>query len=311
MKHSGVFSIYGERFLLGLIALVVSLCFGLPLSASGADKLIIKDSGGTTTKFVARDDGSIGVNNPTALGYVLDVSAGDATGVALSHTQLHFSSDGADGGGWISAVGSNSIYLSSGAAVSDGHWVQKSSDGKSAIFAVDGSGIRLFTQQGNTQGQQASISTRLKIDYSGNMGIGMGVNPVLSYPLQVGSTNTNGNGAYLSAGGVWTNGSSREFKENIEPLSAEKALDTVRNLNPVTYAYKVDPNEKHVGFIAEDVPDIVAMSDRKHLSPMDIVAVLTKVVQEQQKTISELSRKMESLQKELRLKNGFAALDAR
>jgi hypothetical protein len=35
-----------------------------------------------------------------------------------------------------------------------------------------------------------------------------------------------------------------------------------------------------VGFIAEDVPELVATKDRKGLSPMDIVAVLTKVVQD-------------------------------
>jgi hypothetical protein len=49
----------------------------------------------------------------------------------------------------------------------------------------------------------------------------------------------------------------------------------------VRYNYKANPREKHVGFIAEDVPDLVAREDRKSLSPMDIVAVLTKVVQEQ------------------------------
>jgi cell division protein FtsB len=35
------------------------------------------------------------------------------------------------------------------------------------------------------------------------------------------------------------------------------------------------------------VPALVATEDRKALSPMDVVAVLTKVVQEQQKAIEE------------------------
>jgi hypothetical protein len=52
-----------------------------------------------------------------------------------------------------------------------------------------------------------------------------------------------------------------------------------------------------VGFIAEDVPDLVAMPDRKGLSAMDVVAVLTKVVQQQQKTIAELQAKVEKLEK--------------
>ncbi|MBC8391607.1 MAG: hypothetical protein H8E17_03440, partial [Deltaproteobacteria bacterium] len=50
------------------------------------------------------------------------------------------------------------------------------------------------------------------------------------------------------------------------------------------------------GFIAEDVPELVATKDRKGMSSMDVVAVLTRVVQEQQKTIAELSRKMRELE---------------
>jgi hypothetical protein len=51
-----------------------------------------------------------------------------------------------------------------------------------------------------------------------------------------------------------------------------------------------------VGFIAEDAPDLVASANRKGMSAMDVVAVLTKVVQDQQKTIAELSRKVAALE---------------
>ena len=53
----------------------------------------------------------------------------------------------------------------------------------------------------------------------------------------------------------------------------------------------------HVGFIAEDVPNLVATKDREGLSPMDIVAVLTKVVQEQQKTMEEMRKDIAELKK--------------
>ena len=52
-----------------------------------------------------------------------------------------------------------------------------------------------------------------------------------------------------------------------------------------------------VGFIAEDVPDLVATNDHKHMSPTDVVAVLTKVVKDQQKTIEELSARLADLEK--------------
>jgi hypothetical protein len=95
------------------------------------------------------------------------------------------------------------------------------------------------------------------------------------------------NGATCTTGGVWTNASSRSLKENIQFLSTDEAMDALNKLNPVKYNYKVDETDRHVGFIAEDVPDLVATADRKGLSPMDITAVLSRVVQEQQKMIRE------------------------
>lgn len=43
-------------------------------------------------------------------------------------------------------------------------------------------------------------------------------------------------------------------------------------------SYKTDKEEPRVGFIAEDVPGLVGMKDKKNLAAMDIVSVLTKVV---------------------------------
>ena len=90
-------------------------------------------------------------------------------------------------------------------------------------------------------------------------------------------------GATCTAGGVWTSVSSREAKENIKSLTADEAIEALDGLNPVTFNYKAEKEESYVGFIAEDVPELVASKDRKHLTSMDVVAVLTKVVQEQQK----------------------------
>jgi hypothetical protein len=94
-------------------------------------------------------------------------------------------------------------------------------------------------------------------------------------------------GAQVTAGEVWTDTSSRDYKEDIEELSATAAVSTLQGLNPVTFKYKAEEDERHVGFIAEDVPELVASSDRKGMSPMDVVAVLTRVVKEQQETVKQ------------------------
>jgi len=130
-------------------------------------------------------------------------------------------------------------------------------------------------------------SARMTIDATGNVGIGQ-TSP--SYLLHLSG------GAY-SDGSDWFPASSRELKENIESLSVEEAMNAVEYLNPVKYNYKKHKEETRVGFIAEDVPELVAINGRKNLSPMDILGVLTKVVQEQQKTISELKQEIAEFKK--------------
>jgi hypothetical protein len=104
--------------------------------------------------------------------------------------------------------------------------------------------------------------------------------------------------ALLTTAGAWQDNSSRATKENILDLTAETAIKTLHDLKPVSYNYKVIPDDPKVGFIAEDVPELVAAPDRKGLSALDIVAVVTKVVQEQQKTIEELNKRIVELEKE-------------
>jgi hypothetical protein len=107
------------------------------------------------------------------------------------------------------------------------------------------------------------------------------------------------NGARLTTGGTWTNASSIHFKENIHALTTDEALETLTGLNPVKFNYKTEKEEEYVGFIAEEVPALVATNDRKGLSPMDIAAVLTKVVQEQQKSIEEQKKIISDLNKRI------------
>lgn len=127
----------------------------------------------------------------------------------------------------------------------------------------------------------------LVIDANGRLGLGTAT-PL--YQIDHSS------GARLDAGN-WVNASSRNVKQDIHQLDGDAALEALKALEPVTFAYKANPGETMVGFIAEEVPDLVATTDRKGLSSMDVAAVLTKVVQEQQRTIEDLQTRLQRLER--------------
>jgi hypothetical protein len=99
--------------------------------------------------------------------------------------------------------------------------------------------------------------------------------------IQVGSDTTNGNGAYLTAGGTWTNGSSILFKTNFIDLSSEWILDKISKLNIRKWDYK-NTNETHIGPTSEEFIDLFGVgieNENAHISTIDVSGVALKGVQ--------------------------------
>jgi hypothetical protein len=135
----------------------------------------------------------------------------------------------------------------------------------------------------------------------------------ISYPIHVGTNTGNGNGAYLTAGGVWTNGSSRTFKENFQPLNSQELLEKISSLPVEAWNFK-NSEERHIGPLAEEFVsafDVGAVRedgtrDDKYLSTEDIAGValagvkeLIRENQEQKQENQELKRTIEKLSQKI------------
>jgi len=220
--------------------------------------------------------------------------------------------------GYLNETGVRNLYLGSAAGYANttgsantylGYYAGRYSTGSGNVFigyraghdALTGSNM-LFIE--NSDSKTPLIFGRFDTDIVAIYGkLGIGKNPA-TYPIEV-------TGGAWCDGAVWHDASSREYKENIERLEAGEAMEALEGLEPVKFTYKRNKGEEYVGFIAEDVPELVATRERKGMSAMDVVAVLTKVVQEQQKkdevfkqmiqeqqkTIGELQRQIEELKK--------------
>ena len=106
---------------------------------------------------------------------------------------------------------------------------------------------------------------------------------------------------------VCSNGaiSRREFKKDITYVGdqeREKLASEALSIPLATYRYKTEPNgeKKHLGFIIDDQPDPspAVQSDRTHVDEYGYTSMLLATVQEQQKQIDALSKKVDALQKQ-------------
>jgi hypothetical protein len=114
---------------------------------------------------------------------------------------------------------------------------------------------------------------------------------------------TTANGANLTTGGVWTNGSSRTFKQDFTAIDPTALLGKVIDLPITTWHYKNSDEGWHMGPMAEDFYAAFGLGgDDKHIGTVDSGGVALAAVQ-------GLNAKLET--DNARLADANASLEAR
>lgn len=167
-------------------------------------------------------------------------------------------------------------------------------DGATAVVACSDLSVDLGSENDFPVNFVVNGYTAMTLGTNGYLGVGVNAP---TRPIDVAG------GAYCD-GNSWIDASSRELKRDVAALGEGEAREALAGLAPVKFRYRNDDREQHVGFIAEDVPELVATADRRGMSPMDVVAVLTSVVQAQERAIAAQKATIDDMRRRLdRLEN--------
>ncbi len=149
-----------------------------------------------------------------------------------------------------------------------------------------------------------SQSNTMVFGNSAVIGWGFGTNPASGKAVVVGTTSSNGNGAYLTTGGTWTNGSDINLKDDIKRLDGKEILAKLMCLPITKWRYR-GTQEYHIGPMGQDFYNSFRLGiDTRSISSIDPAGIALLCIQEQQRQIETLKKLISALQQQInRLNN--------
>lgn len=228
------------------------------LSPSGADQFLVRASGGVginRTPAAASTELSIG---PSTSGGSVDLVMGSPDGAEVN-ANLWLGTPAVERTWRMSTAGSP------GGTVSLSIFNRNSATNDTPILQLFASG--------------SSFTRQLALF----RGLPNGSFLLPSHPIHVGdsSISGSGNGAHLTSGGVWTNGSSRAFKHAFTAIDPAAVLDALLQLPLSRWRYRdEDTGIEHLGPMAEDFHAAFGLGgDPRYIGTVDADGVALAAIQ--------------------------------
>jgi hypothetical protein len=282
-------------------------------TTSGSDNVFIgKASGkgnsiGSRNVFVGKDAGSINTvgNDNTFMGN----DAGTETGTGDGNVAIGSGALSANGTGNTNvAIGqsalSNATFASNNIAIGKNALINNTT-GNNNIAIGDDAGVLSFVPNlTNTTalGHQAAVVNSNTMAFGNDDVTGWifgRSNSLVGAALVVGRDNTNGNGAFLTSGGTWTNTSDINRKEDFTEIDPEELLQNIAQLPITRWKYK-GTNEYHIGPTAQEFHKLFSLGvDDKTISTVDPAGIALAAIKEQQKIITQQEKQIQQLEKRI------------
>lgn len=200
-----------------------------PFNSTASAQFLVRAGGGVGINRLPQSTGTELSVGPDAAGGNTDVVLG-ATGTAESIAVVTLGTRGTDTSYELSNAGSPS----GNAFFTIANRNNATTETPALQIISDGSVFRRYLSlfRGNTDGSYL----------------------LPSHPIHVGASTipNSGNGAHLTFGGVWTNGSSVTFKRDFAAIDSADVLRRVLELPLMTWRYRDEPDIRHLGPTAED-----------------------------------------------------------
>ncbi|MFM2393287.1 MAG: hypothetical protein RLZZ546_1269 [Bacteroidota bacterium] len=266
--------------------------------------------------FIGNNNLTIGLNSlPTTIAGISNVAFGKSAlqncttsnrNTAIGDFALSLFND--DGGGDNTALGYNSLKNTNGNSA-----ICNTAVGSNALltntvgFRNTAIGCSADVGSNNLSnataiGYEASVNESDAMSFGNTLvtqwSFGRLNNPA-NQALKVGTSAGNGNGAYLTDGGAWTNTSDVHLKDDISSISGLEILNKIMLLPISKWRYK-ETNEYHIGPMAQKFYELfqVGLNDTS-ISTIDPSGVALIAIQQLKKENDDLKAKMDLLVKKV------------
>lgn len=300
-------SLYKATTVNSLVALGDSAMFnntsGTQNVAVGEDALFANTSGSSNT-VVGTQSASLntsGFGNSAFGNQSMPVNTTGSGNVSVGYLSMRDNTTGSDNTGIGNSALQNNSSGTENTAVGSGAMALMTSGSKNTAIGVI-SNIDNGVSNGSSIGYNSRVSTSNTMSF-GDENVdrwAFGISTTTAnHAMEVGSNSTNGNGAYLTQGGTWTNASDLHKKEDFTLLDKKDVLGKINELLITKWKYK-GTNEYHIGPVAQDFYGLFGLgTDNKSISTIDPAGIALLAIQELSRENVGLRKENEALSKRL------------